>query len=78
MADATTPVKRKPVKGACPKRIREQIKTRADDLDFDGLWRWYERHCPQHLRGLAPDVAAILSTFPPTAQWTYAGVQLGE
>lgn len=78
MADIITDPPRKPVTKACPKKIREQIKGRSDDLDFDGLWRWYERHCPQHLRGLAPDVAAMLSVFPPTSRWSSAGVTIGE
>jgi hypothetical protein len=59
-----------------PAALRKAIKDENADIDFDALWHWYENHCPKHLRGMAPDLAAILSTLPPLTRWAGAGLVL--
>lgn len=43
-----------------PAKLRRAI-AKGDEVDYDALMRWWTDHCPERLRGLAPDTAALLS-----------------
>lgn len=43
-----------------PARLRRAI-ARGDDVDYMALMAWWSNDCPERLRGLAPDTAALLS-----------------